>query len=200
MSSDLSRLSLILAMLSVLALIAAANDVVPLTTAPPVPVFHGKTSKDLHREYNNIFRHGNRNAASHLWSSFLLERAPAMTRETFEHLSASYCAVSGSPVNPHDYNRYLLRLEHADGSGKVPGFMHYCCWPCVCDTQDFIQVDSKTVRLTEGGQVVDRQFWFNVMANPCEHEEKLADDKKEAAREESQDVAEIGRASCRERV
>ena len=59
------------------------------------------------------------NAASHLWSAFLLERAPLMTRETFESLSAGYCAVSGSPVTPHDYNRYLLRLDHADGSGKA---------------------------------------------------------------------------------
>ena len=29
----------------------------------------------IHREYGNIFKYGNRNAASHLWSSFLLDRA-----------------------------------------------------------------------------------------------------------------------------
>ena len=22
--------------------------------------------------------------------------------------------------------------------------MHYCCWPCVCDVQDFVKVDTYT--------------------------------------------------------
>lgn len=40
--------------------------------------------QDLHREYHNIFRFGNRNAASHLWASFLLERAAQMPWERLE--------------------------------------------------------------------------------------------------------------------
>ena len=49
--------------------------------SPPVPPWSGAsgTVEDLHREYGNIFRYGNRNAASHLWATFLLERAPQMT-------------------------------------------------------------------------------------------------------------------------
>jgi hypothetical protein len=31
------------------------------------PRWNGKTERDLHNEYNTIFRYGNRNAASHLW-------------------------------------------------------------------------------------------------------------------------------------
>jgi hypothetical protein len=92
-----------------------------------------------------------------------------MTRENFESLSAGYCAVSGSPVTPHDYNRYLLRLDHADGSGKVAGFMHYCCWPCVCDTQDFIRVDTRNVTTLEG----TRSYQFAVIGNPCANAAEL---------------------------
>ena len=50
-------------------------------TAVVVPPWRGATGtvEDLHREYGNIFRYGNRNAASHLWASFILDRAPQMT-------------------------------------------------------------------------------------------------------------------------
>ena len=104
------------------------------TAALPVaPVWHGSTPRDLHREYNNIFRYGNRNAASHLWSSFVFERAAHMTAEKFESVSSGYCAVSGSPVSPSDYTRYLLRLQSVESAQKlIKGYMYYCC---VSDTQ-----------------------------------------------------------------
>merc|ERR1712178_517487 len=139
-------------------------------TASPVPVWHGKSPRDLHREYGNIFKYGNRNAASHLWSSFIMDRAPQMTHSRFETLSAGYCAVSGSPVTPHDHTRYLLRLESVEGNGKmVAGFMYYCCWPCVCDTQDFLKVD--TTNITLAGEV--RRYHVVVIGNPCDHSEAL---------------------------
>ena len=51
-----------------------------MAVSPPVPWSGANGNvEDLHREYNNIFRYGNRNAASHLWATFLLERAPQMT-------------------------------------------------------------------------------------------------------------------------
>ena len=101
-------------------------------------------------EYNNIFRFGNRNAASHLWSAFLLERAPTMTYERFELIMSGYCAISGSPVTPSDYTRYQLTLPLVSGTGTRTGYMYYCCWPCVCDTQDFIRVDTKNVTTASG--------------------------------------------------
>merc|ERR1711865_803077 len=65
---------------------------------------------------------------------------------------SGFCAVSGSPIRPHDYNRYRLTLPHvpvtqneAATSPSVTGYMHYCCWPCVCDTQDYIRIDTLTV-------------------------------------------------------
>lgn len=28
--------------------------------------------------------------------------------------------------------------------------MHYCCWPCVCDVQDFVKVDTVAVTTRNG--------------------------------------------------
>ena len=80
---------------------------------------------------------------------------------------SGFCAVSGSPVRPNDYNRYLLTLPLVSGEGERTGAMHYCCWPCVCDSQDFIRVDTLTIPTNHG----PRQYHFAVVGNPCENEE-----------------------------
>lgn len=163
--------------------VAASQPVDALST------WNGNTVRDLHQEYYNIFRHGNRNAASHLWSSFLLERSHTMTAEKLKRMFSGFCAVSGSPVNPHDYNRYGLLLEKVPIGNKAQaqvsatsavstisrtkhmfGYMHYCCWPCVCDTQDFIKIDSKTIQTKDKGAV---KFYFAVLGNPCDHPSEL---------------------------
>ena len=130
--------------------------------------FKGTRVQDLHREYGRIFRHGNRNAASHLWASFLLDRAAGMTHERFVDLFKGFCAVSGSPVTPSDYKRYRLTLPHVVG-GLESGIMYYCCWPCVCDTQDFIRIDTLNVTTLDGM----RQYRFAVLGNPCSRPEML---------------------------
>merc|ERR1740133_90111 len=129
----------------------------------------GTTIQDLHREYGNIFKFGNRNAASHLWSTFLLERSEQLTAARLELMFSGFCAVSGLTVRPNDYNRYGLSLPNVGGGPPRQGYLHYCCWPCVCDTQDFIRVDTKTVQTRDG----PRLFHFAVLGNPCDHEEKL---------------------------
>jgi len=149
--------------------LCAANQVVPESTQI-VPAWTGQGPRDLHREYPNIFKFGNRNAASHLWYSFVLERAPQMTSSRFEAVSSGYCAVSGSPVQPHERTRYMLRLDSVEGGGKkVAGFMYYCCWPCVCDTQDFLKVDTANVTLADG----PKQVHVVVIGNPCDNPEAL---------------------------
>ena len=65
-------------------------------------LWHPTSVQDLHREYGNIFRHGNRNAASHLWSTFLFDRQASMTAESLEMMFSGFCAVSGSPTRPSD--------------------------------------------------------------------------------------------------
>mmetsp|Transcript_9124 Transcript_9124/g.20316 ORF Transcript_9124/g.20316 Transcript_9124/m.20316 type:complete len:274 (+) Transcript_9124:55-876(+) len=143
-------------------LVAGADE---LTTA-----WQGESVRDLHKEYYNIFRHGNRNAASHLWSSFLLERSHEMTVAKFELMFSGFCAVSGSPVQPQERTRYRLNLEKV-GGGRRTGYMYYCCWPCVCDTQDFIKVDTRNVTLAGG---VVRQYHFAVIGDPCKNEAELS--------------------------
>lgn len=134
-----------------------------------VQPWDGKTVRDLHNEYGNIFKHGNRNAASHLWSSFLLDRAPFMSAKRLDKLSAGYCAVSGSPVTPMAQTRYKMSLDRVDGSGKQVGFMYYCCWPCVCDTEDFIRVDTKTIKTRDG----PKEYHVAVIGNPCDRPQEL---------------------------
>merc|ERR1711912_230017 len=129
----------------------------------PVP-WTGTTVRDLWGEYGNIFRHGNRNAASHLWSAFLLDRSAGMPLERFNQLMGGYCAVSGSPVTPAERTRYRMSLNTVTGE-RVTGIVYYCCWPCVCDTQDFIKVDTKTVTTADGTSV----HRFMVIGNPCEN-------------------------------
>ena len=128
------------------------------------------TLGDLRSEYQNIFRYGNRNAASHRWASFLLDRAEHIPEQKLVELFGGFCAVSGSPVQPGDYKRYRLSLPLAGGGGRTrAGFMYYCCWPCVCDTQDFIRADTKTIE-TKDGHVVKH---FAVIGDPCRYEHKL---------------------------
>jgi hypothetical protein len=135
----------------------------------PLEPWNGNHVRDLHKEYYNIFKHGNRNAASHLWSKFLLDRSTQMSHEKLTYMFSGFCAVSGSPVSPQDRTRYRLNLDKI-GGGKHRGFMYYCCWPCVCDTQDFIKIDTKNITLA-GGEV--RQYHFAVLGNPCDHPEEM---------------------------
>ena len=135
---------------------------------PPATSDHA-TVQDLHREYNNIFLHGNRNAASHRWATFLLDRSHQMSEATITMFFTAFCAVSGSPVRPSDYNRYRLTLPKL-GGGHSTGYMHYCCWPCVCDTQDFIRIDTKNITLATGRQ---QTFQFAVIGNPCDDPAQL---------------------------
>lgn len=162
-----------------------AADCVPLE--PPTDVvsgkisWTGKRSKDLWDQYDKIFKSYNRNAASHLWASFLLDRSESMDADNFTFMFQSFCPVSGSPVSPSDMKRYGMEVPLAapakeGGATTRFGSMYFCCSPCVCDTLDFIRVDSKTVTVKKGKSTEERSFWFTVIANPCEDESKLSEE------------------------
>ena len=69
---------------------------------------------------------------------------------------------------------YRLSLELADGTGKrMDVFMHYCCWPCVCDVQDFVMVDTVSAVATVDSPGVPEKMHVAVMGDPCAHPEKL---------------------------
>ena len=111
----------------------------------------GLTTDDLHGAYSQIFATGNRNAASHLWASYILHRSQTLPEDEFVNLFASFCPVSGSPVNPSVSNTYHYALPSIAGGGSANGFIHHCCAPCVCDTHDLVRSDTKTIELAGGG-------------------------------------------------
>ena len=147
------------------AAVAAANNLELEVRDVDVPA----GPRELHQRYSEIFRYGNRNAASHLWTSYILDRAAVTPAAQIELLFSGFCAVSGSPVYPSDYKRYRLRLKHAVTGVDEVGFMYYCCWPCVCDTWDFIKVDTLTVKTADGPKV----YRFAVIGDPCVNEDQL---------------------------
>lgn len=144
------------------------EDSMPWTAQVTAP-WSGSSVEDLHNEYGNIFKVGNRNAASHEWATFVLQRSAQMTAARLETLFHGFCPVSGSPVYPRDSNRYRLSLPRVDGSGESSGFLHFCCSPCDCDAEDFLHVDSKTIETADG----PRTYNFVVIGNPCHDEAKL---------------------------
>eukprot|EP00746_Dinoflagellata_sp_MGD_P141759 gnl/MRDRNA2_/MRDRNA2_74818_c0_seq3.p1 gnl/MRDRNA2_/MRDRNA2_74818_c0~~gnl/MRDRNA2_/MRDRNA2_74818_c0_seq3.p1 ORF type:complete len:368 (-),score=63.45 gnl/MRDRNA2_/MRDRNA2_74818_c0_seq3:384-1487(-) len=128
-----------------------------------------ETPDELHKEYYTIFPNGNRNAASHRWATYVLERSTDMTDATLRNLFASFCAVSGSPVRASPQKRWKMTLPLVGKDQAITGMMYFCCSPCVCDTKEFIKVDTKTITTKDG----PKQYYFTVIGNPCLHPEAL---------------------------
>jgi len=173
MSRIITRSKAIIFLLQLFILAVASlskeNEVVPQNVWRPATAENPAVT-DLHNEYHNIFHHGNRNAASHRWATFLLQRSTQMTFDRLIFFFQGFCSVSGSPVRPSDYTRYRVTLPQVNTPTKLTGFMYYCCWPCICDTQDFIRVDTLDVTDRDG---IIRKHNFAVIGNPCDYAEKL---------------------------
>lgn len=153
---------------TIVAVFAAAQllQLVPggVSQEPAGPVWAGLSVDELFAEYGAIFGpNGNRNAASHLWSTFVLERAWQLPEAFVLELFRAFCPVSGSPVSERDGNRYQMTLAAGPGGATRTGMVHYCCSPCVCDSQDFIKMDTKTIATADGPSTQ----WMAVIGNPC---------------------------------
>lgn len=137
----------------------------------------------LVRAYETVFKTGNRNSASHLWTSWLMKRSSTMTAAEFEKLFESFCGISGSIITksaPDEdmimpdglglggVTRWRLALKDLSGAEHA-GFMHYCtgcmAWPCLCDARENLKIDTKTISLKDGGQ---KKYNFVVIGNPCQ--------------------------------
>jgi len=131
---------------------------------------HGRleTADDLSSSYMDIFKTGNRNAASHLWTSYVLERAHTMSLETLENVFKGFCPVSGSPLPDDPRTMYKVVLP-AVGGGNVTGVVRHCCWPCICDMNELVRVDTKTLKTASG----NKSYHFLVIGDPCKHPERL---------------------------
>ena len=113
------------------------------------------TVDQLHAKYNEIFPQTfNRNAASHLWSSYILKRASNMTESEIYQLFEGFCPVSGSPISPSPENLWQgVKVKKADTQEEVSVSVHFCCWPCVCDLQDLVKTDPLTINTADGTKV-----------------------------------------------
>eukprot|EP00438_Fugacium_kawagutii_P014648 Skav218865 [mRNA] locus=scaffold2417:218140:227055:+ [translate_table: standard] len=118
--------------------------------------------------YEYIFKTGNRNAASHLWSSYILDRARELEPEKLELLFRGFCPVSGSPLPDDPHTRFYSTLPSVSG-GSMSGITHHCCWPCICDTQSAVKTDTKRIQTAEG----PRLYTFLVIGDPCAKPGKL---------------------------
>jgi len=136
----------------------------------------------LHSKYSVIFPHGNRNAASHRWSTYILQYSSQMAPDRFEFLFSAFCAVSGSPIAASDGNRFtqtLPTLDTAGGTdaGTYTGYMYYCCQPCFCDSRDELRVDTRSVAFVDGSV---QTYRFVVIENPCKNPDVFTEEYVDA--------------------
>jgi len=124
--------------------------------------------EDLRNQYGVIFKTGNRNAASHLWASYIMQRASTMSSSTMKTLFHGFCPVSGSPLPDVDRTHFKVTLPKV-GGGQVIGISCHCCWPCICDLQDNVRIDTKTIKTADG----QRSYDVMVIGNPCNDPSKL---------------------------
>ena len=68
--------------------------------------------------------------------------------------------TSPAPVQGPNY-RYEVTLRRVDGTPST-GFVYHCCWPCACDAEDLIKVDTLSVPTASG----DVQMEFQVIGDP----------------------------------
>jgi hypothetical protein len=136
---------------------------------PPVPDTLSSPG-ELIDQYYNIFRTGNRNAASHLWMSFVLNRSTTMTDATIKDVFKGFCAISGSPVSNGDSPGRIYKVTLLDVLGEnITGVVRHCCWPCVCDLTEQVRVDTLTVQTADG----PKEHHMLVMGDPCKAPEQL---------------------------
>jgi len=131
------------------------------------------TVGNLRNHYWEIFGpKGNRNAASHLWSTYVLSRANQLSKDEINKLMGEFCPVSGSPVRPGAYSLYKeVQVKKATDPGtRVSTAVHVCCWPCICDIHSLVHLDTFTTRVKNGDRVT---FKVLVIGNPCTNPSKI---------------------------
>ncbi|EOD33806.1 hypothetical protein EMIHUDRAFT_253036 [Emiliania huxleyi CCMP1516] len=128
----------------------------PTMLALMLSVASAVTITDMRANYSSIFKTGNRNAASHLWASWILDKAADLQPSKIVELFGGFCPISGSPVVPSESNRWEYSLPTLSGD-RVTGVTYHCCSPC-----DFLKVDTKTISTAAG----ERRFNFLVYGHP----------------------------------
>ncbi|CAD7951234.1 unnamed protein product [Amoebophrya sp. A120] len=157
------------------------------------------TGECISQGYDTVFdtAHGsNRNAASHLWVTYLTNKFRDETIESAEvylRQMTNFCPVSGSPLtNGGMQLQWTAPATGSAGSSSstygiqpaasgvtVPGgYSHHCCVPCVCDMNTHVRVDEWTPKnkdnvalLKNHGTVKDKEaagtVYALVIRDPC---------------------------------
>jgi len=130
------------------------------------------TVSELHGKYNEIFhRSGNRNAASHLWASYILDRSTSLSAEEIRNLFGGFCPISGSPVRASAWSKWgsIPFKKASNTAATTTGSVSVCCWPCVCDLQEFVKADTLEVDTREGRTTLD----VLVIGDPCVQSQRI---------------------------
>ena len=80
------------------------------------------------------------------------------TKEEISKLFASFCPVSGSIVRPSTYSKWHnLKVRKATNNVEGLASVHVCCWPCVCDIQQFVKTDNMWI-YTKNGWIYPKMY------------------------------------------
>ena len=101
-------------------------------------------------------------------------RSESFSLVELQELFGGFCPVSGSPVRPNAWNYwsdiklksaentsvmrkgiFCLQLQHIIMISSPTGSVHVCCWPCVCDLQEFVRADTLQVDTRDGKASID---------------------------------------------
>jgi len=95
-----------------------------------------------------------------------------MTEAEIYNLMGGFCPVSGSPISASRRALYSeIQIKRASNpSEKISAGVRVCCWPCVCDMETFVHVDTLTIQ-TKGS--VTSKFNVLVIGDPCISPEKI---------------------------
>uniref|UniRef100_A0A7S2L855 Subtilisin n=1 Tax=Zooxanthella nutricula TaxID=1333877 RepID=A0A7S2L855_9DINO len=132
------------------------------------------TVQDLHSQYRNVFRSGNRNAASHLWAGYVLNRSSSLQADKLELMFRGFCPVSGSIIQDAPRTIYRTTLPRV-GGGTATGVVRHCCWPCICDTSEHVRVDTKIVPTADGPHRLNALVIGDPCLKPAELDKTFAD-------------------------
>merc|ERR1712055_383658 len=150
----------------------ASSSVIAIFVLSLLPTSSSLSVSELHGKYYEIFhRSGNRNAASHLWASYILDRSTSFTTEEIYNLFGGFCPISGSPVRPSAWSKWgSIPFKKASNTGQsTTGSVSVCCWPCVCDLQEFVKADTLEVDTRDGRTTFD----VLVIGDPCVQPQRI---------------------------
>ena len=78
--------------------------------------------------------------------------APTATEAEVYKWFSGFCPVSGSPVSGSYWRTWTdLKVKKATNvNEETTATVNVCCWPCICDIQQFVRVDTLKINTKNG--------------------------------------------------